>query len=167
MIAVPVTITAEIHRPIGTVFDFVVAENVLPKVLLGYGPLPPVIGTRILHGPWERPGADRIVFLKGGGTVHEQIESIDRPTAYRYRIDDFRMGLKYLASTGEGSWVFTPLGTDSTRVSWTYTFEALSPLTAPPLWIFANWPWRGYMGVCMAATRRQLEMPSKPREIER
>src|SRR5262249_37453935 len=68
---VSTTVSMTINAPIQDVFHFVVAEDVLPKVLRRYGPIPPVIETRVLHGPWERVGADRSVLLGDGGTLHE------------------------------------------------------------------------------------------------
>ncbi len=60
MPTVAITLRATIRASLEHVFDFVVAEDVLPKVLLGYGPLPAVTSTSDLHGRWDQPGSYRI-----------------------------------------------------------------------------------------------------------
>jgi hypothetical protein len=138
------------------VFDFVVAEDVLPKVLLGYGPLPPVVSTSGHTGPWDQVGSRRIVHLRGGDRTGEEITAFERPEHFAYRVGDFSHALKYLASHGGGEWWFDE-SRGSTLVRWTYSFTPRSPLLGPVLWAFVRTLWRGYMRVALDETRRQVE----------
>ena len=61
------------------VFDFVAAEDVLPKVLTGYGLLPAVVRTSGNTGPWDRPQSVRTVHLADGNTAREQVTAYTRP----------------------------------------------------------------------------------------
>jgi hypothetical protein len=55
-----VTRQSSIPGRIEEVFDFVAAEDVLPKILTGYGLVPGVASTSDISGPWDRPGSHRI-----------------------------------------------------------------------------------------------------------
>ena len=62
------TMEIDVAAAIELVFDFVSAEDVLPKVLTGYGLLPPVERTSGNTGPWDRPGSSRTVHLADGNS---------------------------------------------------------------------------------------------------
>ncbi len=151
-----VTIAETIDAPIEAVFDFVVAEDVLPKVLLGYGPLPRVVHTSDLHSSWEEPGVHRTVHLADGSTAREEVTDFRRPHYFAYNVSQFTFALRHLATEGRGQWRFTRTA-DGTRVEWIYTFTARSPLTYPLLLAVAQWLWRGYMRVGLRATKRLVE----------
>jgi hypothetical protein len=51
----------DVAAPIAAVFDFVTAEDVLPKVLTGYRLLPGVVSPSGNTGPWDQPGSDGAV----------------------------------------------------------------------------------------------------------
>jgi hypothetical protein len=154
----PVSITLEetFSVPRRKIFDFIVAQDVLPKVLTGYGPLPAVVSTRDVSGPWDQPGSWRHVVLADGSTAREQVTAFDRDTYFAYQVSEFTFAVKYLATHAQGQWWFTELDADKTQVRWTYTFYARNSLAAVPLKIFAKLFWRGYMQVCMDHTREQL-----------
>src|ERR1700746_1587352 len=61
------------------VFDFIVPEDVLPKVLTGYGLLPGVVRTSGNTGPWDSPGSSRTVPLADGATAREPVTAYARP----------------------------------------------------------------------------------------
>jgi lipoprotein-anchoring transpeptidase ErfK/SrfK len=131
------------------VFDFVVAEDVLPKVLTGYGPLPAVIRTSEKSGPWTAPGSTRRVHLADDSTVREQITHFESSKYFAYRVFDFGHPLlRTLANEGKGEWTFLPVS-EGTEVTWTYTFTAKNAFAAIPLSAIANVLWRGYMNVCI------------------
>ena len=65
------TIEAHVGADIAMVFDFVAAEDVLPKVLTGYGLVPAVVRTSGNSGPWDAPGSIRTVHLAGVTTARE------------------------------------------------------------------------------------------------
>jgi hypothetical protein len=139
------TVTWVIHAPIEQVFSAAVAEDVLPKVLHSYGPVPAVTGTLPLHGPWETVGADRVVLLEGGGRLHEQITAFTRPSSFAYQIDEFEgTALRTFARRASGNWVFTEVE-GGTRIEWTYAFEPRACVARPVLAVFASTFYRGYM----------------------
>jgi hypothetical protein len=82
---VDVTVGLFVPGQIGDVFDFLAEEDVLPKVLTGYGLVPGVASTSNVSGPWDRPGSTRIVHLLDGSTVNEGLTHYDRPTYFAYR----------------------------------------------------------------------------------
>jgi hypothetical protein len=158
---VSTTVTTTIRAPLDQVFRFLVAEDVLPKLLHRHGPIPAVIGTRLIDGPWERVGAARQVLLAGGGTLHEQITELRPPTAFAYRIDDLHTPLGALAAGGRGRWSFAQDGAD-TRLSWTYEFDGRSRWTRPFLALLVHTFYRGYMKQALTRTRSLLETPGHP-----
>jgi hypothetical protein len=150
-------VTATIRAPIEQVFAYTVAEDVLPKVLKRYGPIPSIAGTKILHGPWERVGADRRVLMAGGGSLHEQITAFERPGSFTYQVDDFQdTPLRALARRGVGNFTFREVG-GATQVDWTYSFEPKSALTHPLLSVFVGTLYRGFMQQALGRIRANVE----------
>jgi hypothetical protein len=144
------------------VFDFIAAEDVLPKVLTGYGPLPAVVRTAEHTGPWDKPGSARLIYLADGSTVREQVTHYDASKYFAYRVWDFGNPIiKALAKEARGEWTFTahPQGT---QVNWTYTFTAKNNLTALPLSGITQVLWRGYMNVCLENSQRIMSQTIKP-----
>ena len=146
----------EIKAPVEAIFDFVAAEDVLPKVLTGYGLLPAVVGTSGNTGPWDKPGSTRTVHLADKTTSREQVTDYRRPGYFAYRTSDYTFALKYLATSAVGQWWFEE-GGGQTRVRWTYTFTAKGTVTAILLWLFVRSQWTGYMRVCLDNTRRHFD----------
>lgn len=131
------------------VFSFIAAEDVLPKVLTGYWPLPAVVRTSDNTGPWDRPGSARRIHLADGSTVREQVTDHDGPRFFAYRVWEFGNPiLRGLADEARGEWTFAA-APGGTQVSWTYTFTAKNSLAAVPLSGIARLLWRGYMDVCL------------------
>jgi hypothetical protein len=130
------------------VFDFVAAQDVLPKVLTGYGLVPGVASTSGVSGPWDRAGSHRVVHLLDGSTVDEGLTAYDRPGHFAYRVSNPSFALKHLMSHAGGEWWFEP-AEGGTHVRWTYTFHAKNRLTKFPLALFVNTQWKGYMDVCL------------------
>lgn len=159
-----VTLATVLPGPPEAVFAFITAEDVLPKILHRWGPLPAVAGTSDLTGPWTRAGSSRTVHLAGGHTVREQLTRHEPPGAehgrphghFAYRVSDISHPLlRLLASHARGDWHFEPAA-GGTHVRWTYTFTARHPLAAPALAGFARWLWRAYMAQCLALSRARL-----------
>ncbi|HYG27254.1 MAG TPA: SRPBCC family protein [Caulobacteraceae bacterium] len=137
-------------------FDFIVAEDVLPKILTGYGPLPAIVGTSEVTGPWDEPGSQRIIHMADGGTVREQVTQIERPRHFAYRVWDFSNPLVAALSSGaRGEWWFEPHA-GGTHVTWRYTFVARSRLAALPLRLIVALLWSGFMDVCLKNSARRL-----------
>jgi Polyketide cyclase / dehydrase and lipid transport len=153
---VAVTRQVVIERPPSVVFAFVTAEDVLPKVLTDYGPLPAVVRTSKNTGAWDTPGSARIVHLADGNTVREQLTAYSVPGSFKYRVWDFSDKIiQSLATEATGVWTFAP-HRKGTLVTWTYTFSATNAAAAIPLSLIAKLFWRGYMDVCLENTTRLL-----------
>jgi len=138
------------------VFAFIAAEDVLPKVLTGYGPLPAVVRTSGNTGGWDQPGSARRIHLADGTTVREQVTHYSPPGHFAYRVWEFGNPIiRTLASEARGEWIFTD-APGGTRVTWTYTFTARNGLAAIPLAGIAQALWRGYMDVCLENSIRLM-----------
>ncbi|MDN3558680.1 SRPBCC family protein [Vreelandella neptunia] len=145
---IAVTLECFIPGEIKDVFDFVAAQDVLPKILTGYGLVPGVASTSDISGPWNRPGSTRTVHLLDGSTVREGLTHYDRPDFFAYRVSDPSFSLKHLMSHACGQWWFVALE-GGTQAKWAYTFHARNGLAAIPLRLFVGTQWKGYMKVCL------------------
>jgi hypothetical protein len=142
------TLTRELDDvAVERIFDVVVAEDVLPKVLHRWGPVPGVIGTADLTGPWDTPGSERTVRLADGSTAHEQVLTWERPRRFEYRVDRLSSPVGRLVHHALGSWEFSPTDRGS-RFVWTYTFTSTRRLSAALLRPFTATAWARYMGQC-------------------
>lgn len=129
-------------------FDTVVAEDVLPKVLHRWGPVPGVRGTRDLTGPWDTPGSTRTVLLGDGSTAREQVLVWERPARFEYRVDSFSSPLGRLVDHATGSWRFAATNPGGSSFEWTYTFHARGSASALLLRGFVRTAWARYMAQC-------------------
>lgn len=145
---VAVTHEALVSGPATDVFDFVAAEDVLAKILTGYGLVPAVAFSSDVSGPWDQPGSHRIVHLSDGSTLKEGLTAYNRATYFAYRVSDPSFALKHLMTEATGQFWFEE-AEDNTKVKWTYTFHARNRLTRLPLMLFVRSQWNGYMAVCM------------------
>jgi hypothetical protein len=153
---VSITRKIVIAHPPHVVFSFIAAEDVLPKVLTGYGPLPAVLKTSENTGPWTTIGSVRRVHLADQSTLREELTHYEPASHFAYRVSDFgNPVLRSLATAAKGEWTFTALP-EGTHVSWTYTFTAKNALAALPLSGVIQVLWRGYMDVCLENTARLL-----------
>ncbi|UFZ03490.1 SRPBCC family protein [Bradyrhizobium ontarionense] len=147
-LTVAVTHEAFVPGRIDDVFDFVAAEDVLPKILTGYGLVPAVAFTSDISGPWDQPGSHRVVHLADGSTVDEGVTHYDRAAYFAYRVSNPSFALKHLMTGATGQFWFEATE-GGTRVRWTYTFHAKNRLTRLPLTLFVKSQWNGYMDVCL------------------
>jgi hypothetical protein len=128
-------------------FDVVVAEDVLPKVLRRWGPIPAVVGTCDLTGPWNKPGSRRTVLLGNGNSAREQVLVWQRPWRFEYRVDHVTGSLGRLVDHAIGRWDFDAIEHGS-RFRWTYSFRARGRMATPALTVLANTAWARYMNQC-------------------
>jgi hypothetical protein len=134
-------------------FDVLVAEDVLPKVLRRWGPIPAVTGTRDLTGPWDTPGSSRTVVLGDGSTAREAVLDFVRPSDFRYRVDAFTSPIGRLADHAIGHFRFFGDGTGAgSRFEWTYVFEPRNAAAGVLLRPFVRVAWARYMARCADAS---------------
>jgi hypothetical protein len=142
------TLTRELDNVgVECVFDVVVAEDVLPKVLRRWGPIPGVTGTSGLTGPWDTPGSERLVLLQGGSAARERVLSWERPRRFEYRVDRFSNPLGRLVDHALGTWEFSATERGS-RFRWTYSFHARGSLSAAFMKLLTATAWARYMDQC-------------------
>jgi hypothetical protein len=153
---IPLTLSMVLPGSVTQVFDFIAAEDVLPKILTGYGPLAAVVRTSDHTGPWTVAGSQRRVHLADHSSASEQVTLYERPHRFNYRVWDFSHPLiRSLAASGRGEWTFREVG-EGTQVVWTYTFVARHWAARWPIWLVVHLLWRGYMRVCLLNSRAQL-----------
>jgi hypothetical protein len=128
-------------------FDVLVAEDVLPKILRRWGPVPAVVGTRDLSGPWNTPGSQRTVVLGDGSTAREEVLEWERPAHFRYRVDSFTSPLGRMVDHAIGDFRFEP----GSAFTWTYAF---APRRGCGLLVrsFVRLAWSRYMSQCADAS---------------
>lgn len=119
-----------------------------------YGPIPPIKQVRDQTGDWDAPGQTRTVILTGGGSMHEQLTSVDPPRSFGYTLTDIKGPLAPLVGLVEGEWIFSPAGT-GTNVTWRWTIHPRSSLVAPVLPVFAK-AWKGYARQALEELSAQL-----------
>lgn len=119
-----------------------------------YGPIPPINQVRDQTGNWDAPGQTRTVTLAGGGSMREELTSVDPPRSFGYTLTDIKGPLAPLVNLIEGEWIFTPAGT-GTKVTWRWTIHPRSPLTAPVLPVFGR-VWKGYARQALEELSAQL-----------
>jgi Polyketide cyclase / dehydrase and lipid transport len=141
------TVSRELEVGVERVFDVVVAEDVLPRVLHRWGPIPAVTGTQDLSGPWDTPGSQRTVVLEDGSTARERVIVWERPWRFEYRVDQLTSPLGRLFSHAIGSWSFAETGSGS-EFRWTYSFHSRGRAAAALLTLVAHTAWARYMGQC-------------------
>ncbi len=152
------TAQVEVER----LFDVVVAEDVLPHVLHRWGPIPAVIGTRDLTGPWDRPGSERTVVLSDGNTARERVLVWERPTRFEYQVDHLSGLFGRLFDHAVGSWTFAATGAGRSRLRWTYTLLCAGRSRRPALMqLVARTAWARYMEQCadLCVARAELSAP--------
>jgi hypothetical protein len=107
-----------------------------------FGPIPPISGTT-QEGEWTTAGQSRIVHLADGGSLREELVSVDAPSAFTYRLTEVTGPMRPLASHIDGAWTFEPAGT-GTRITWAWTIHprnaTVGSVTLP---VFARL-WRAY-----------------------
>ena len=145
------TVSRQAGVGIERLFDTVVAEDVLPKVLRRWGPIPGVVGTRELTGPWTTPGSERTVVLEDGSTARERLVLWERPHRFEYVVDRFTSPLGRFVDRATGAWQFAEHGTGSS-FRWTYTFHARNLAASIPLRLMVRSAWARYMAQCADLT---------------
>jgi Polyketide cyclase / dehydrase and lipid transport len=122
-----------------------------------YGPIPPIREVRDQVGEWGTVGQTRVVLLTGGGSMHEELTSVDPPRSFGYVLTDISGPMALLVGKAEGEWTFTPSGTGppATTVTWRWNIHSRWALTAPLLPVLGRL-WRGYARQSLTALSAEL-----------
>jgi hypothetical protein len=127
---------------------------VLPKVLHRWGPVPAVVSTRELTGPWYTPGSERTVVLDDGSTARERVLVWQRPERFEYEVDRITSPLGRLVDHATGSWEFAQAGAGPSSFRWTYTFHGRGLPSAAVLGVVIHTVWARYMAQCADLTAK-------------
>lgn len=137
------TVTLGARVGVTVLFDTVTAEDVLPRVLQRFGPVPGVRGTTDLTGSWTAPGTSRTILLDDGHRAVETLTGFERPNRFEYRVDSFTGIFGRSVEHAEGVWTFD--GDEHTAtLTWQYRFFP-RPATGTLLTVFVRTFWAGYM----------------------
>jgi hypothetical protein len=122
-----------------------------------YGPIAPIAEVREQQGVWGTVGQTRTVILRGGGSMREELTSVDPPRSFGYALTGITGPLGLLVDRADGEWTFTPSGAEplATTVTWHWNIHAASRLTAPLLSV-VGLLWRGYARQSLATLSAEL-----------
>jgi len=98
--------------------------------------LPPISAVREQRGVWGEAGQTRVVVTSDGGTMREQLVTVDPPHSFSYRLSEITGPMRPLVDSIDGTWEFEPKGT-GTLVTWRWRLRptrigvyAMPPVTA-------------------------------------
>jgi hypothetical protein len=107
-----------------------------------YGPIPPIRRTT-QDGEWDSVGQVRTVHLADGGSMREELKTVDPPREFTYQLTDVTGPMKPLAESVDGTWHFDPRGTGC-QITWTWVIHPRSAIVGRlVLPVFARL-WNGY-----------------------
>jgi hypothetical protein len=139
----PVTVqhSRAVPVPVDTAFARVLPMPLTLIFSRRYGPLPPV--RRVdQQGEWAHVGQVRTIVTSDGGTMREELLTVDPPHSFGYRLTDLTGPLKPLVSAVDGQWIFREAGT-GTEITWQWTLHPRSAMSARLMPVVARL-WRGY-----------------------
>lgn len=123
-------------------FDTVLALPLDELFTRRYGPIPPIRSVEGQQGAWGTVGQSRVIRLADGGSMREELTSLERPRSFAYRISEVTGAMKPIAARVDGLWSFEPAGT-GVQICWQWTVHPASKIGAVALPVFARF-WRGY-----------------------
>ncbi len=120
-----------------------------------YGPIPPIKEVLGQTGHWEAVGQTRLVRLIGGGSMREELTSVDPPRSFGYRLTEITGPLAPLVRWVEGRWQFTPT-VAGTIVTWGWDIHPRSAPAAVAMPVLGRL-WKGYARRALAQLATLLE----------
>lgn len=114
---------------------YISSSELLKEWLSRSGPIAGVKGVEVIEGPYDRPGAKRVVTFNDGATVQEELLACDPYAAYVYKVTDFSDFLRKLTDVAYGEFWFERED-GRTRISWHYTYIYKSGYGRVVLWLF-------------------------------
>jgi len=127
---------------VGHAFDRTMGQPLPDLFRRRYGPLPPIKAVTGFTEPWSTVGQTRTIHLADGGTMLEELTSVERPGRFAYRISQIAGAMKPLIGGIEGAWSFEAAGT-GTRITWSWEVEPASSTSAYLMPVFGRL-WAGY-----------------------
>ena len=118
-----------------------------------FGPLPPVRGTD-QDGVWGTVGQQRTVRLADGGTMREELTTVDRPHRFDYGLSAITGPMKALVGRVDGRWAVEPAGTGC-RIAWSWTVYPANSAASIGMSILGRL-WHGYARLALGQLESQL-----------
>jgi hypothetical protein len=142
--AQPLRVSRSVTVPVEPAFAFarVLDLDLAAAYRRRFAAVPPIRSVEGQDGPWGRVGQTRLVRLADGGSMREELLSVDAPHEFAYAMTDIKGPLAPLATRVEGRWTIEPAGTGC-RVSWAWTVHPRGVLGAAGLPAFGRM-WLGY-----------------------
>ena len=72
--------------PVESVFEAALSLPLPQLYRRRYGPMPPIVEVRDQQGPWETPGQTRVFVTGDGGSMREELLTIDVPRQFSNRL---------------------------------------------------------------------------------
>jgi len=116
------TVQIEVNADIKTVYDYIVLPDTPGQMLRKRWPVPGVASYQIIEGPWDHPGAYRIVQFTDESHGREEIKVLDSPNYFSYQLSEISGFFGNFVEHINGEWFFEPHG-NSTLVTWRYAFK--------------------------------------------
>lgn len=154
--ATPTTVhrSGTVPAPLETVFEAALSLPLPQLYRRRYGPMPPIVEVREQQGAWETPGQTRVLQTADGGTMREEMLSVERPSGFANRLTVLSGPFRPLVATIEESWAFRPAG-EGTEATWEwnlYARNALGRLLAP----MVGRLWLGYARGVLAQLSQEV-----------
>ena len=144
--------------PVETAFSAALSLPLPQLYRRRYGPMPPIVEVRDQQGAWETPGQTRVLVTADGGSMREEMLSIDPPHRFVNRLTVLTGPFKPLVATVEESWTFAALG-GATQASWEWNLvprTAVAGLLVPVVGRL----WRGYARAVLEQLAEEVRTPA-------
>jgi hypothetical protein len=113
------TVVMIVHSKMDRAFNYIAPINLM-HILRGNVMIPAIIDTSVKEG-WNKAGLTRTIYFKDGSTSQESLLTVNAPTSFSYKNENFTSKvLAALITRLEGEWLFTDLGSNKTKIEWTY-----------------------------------------------
>ncbi len=151
-----VIVTCDIETSVDKSFNYIVPVD-LAHIFKGYKNLPAVSSTSN-EDTWDTPGMERTVYFEDGHTAKEYLLRVDPNSSFSYKIDSFTSSLKWLASSIEGTWIFTEPESGKTNIVWSYTIIPKNELAKVIIQLFVKKNVRGLLNQALQILKEDLEI---------
>ncbi|WP_375424911.1 SRPBCC family protein [uncultured Friedmanniella sp.] len=149
-----------VAAPVEVVFEAALSLPLPQLYSRRYGPIPPIVDVREQQGLWESPGQSRVFVTGDGGTMREEMLSIDRPHGFANRLTVLSGPFKPVVTIIEESWSFRPVA-EGTEATWEWNLFARSAV-ARPLAAVVGRLWLGYAGGVLAQLAQEVGASGPP-----
>jgi hypothetical protein len=140
--------------PVEQAYGFVLPEP-LPTIFdRWYGPIPPVKEVTGQDGDWGTVGQSRTIHTADGGSILEQLTTVEPHQRFGYTLTEITGPMKFLLASVDGQWSFEPVGT-GVRITWSWTLHPASQV-ADVAMPFFGWIWKGYARQALARIEELL-----------